>query len=94
MTDPSVAFGDPRLAILQVEKKVRQICRDQGADPAEGVMLLLTAAAHMSDKYAKGPPSEWVPVLAECLGHAVVAADKFFALESVAPPNTKGVETS
>mgnify|MGYP003636189791 FL=1 len=70
-----VAFDDPRRPVLEIERNVREICQKQGADPAEGIMLLLTAAAHMMDTYAKGPPKQWAPVLAKTLGHAIVSAD-------------------
>lgn len=76
-----VAFDDPRRPILEVEAKVRELCLEQGADPAEGIMMLLTAAAHMGDAYMKGPPKQWAPVLGQTLGHAIVAADDLFKLK-------------
>lgn len=75
-----IAFDDPRRPVLEVEKKVRELCVERGADPAEGMMLLLTAAAHMADTYMKGPPSQWAPALGEVLGSAIVAADDMFKL--------------
>lgn len=76
-----IAFDDPRRPILEIEQKVRELCLERGADPAEGMMLLLTAAAHMADTYMAGPPSQWAPTLAEVLGSAIVAADDMFKLQ-------------
>lgn len=79
----AIAFDDPRRAVLDIETKVREVCQAQGADPAEGIMLLLTAAAHMADTYMKGPPAQWGPVLASTLGSAIVAADDLFKLRRI-----------
>tara|TARA_Y100000310_G_scaffold318107_1_gene371770 strand:+ start:35 stop:298 length:264 start_codon:yes stop_codon:yes gene_type:complete len=78
-----IAFEDPRKAILKIEACVREICEEQGADPAEGTMLLLTAAAHMTDTYTNQSAKEWSITLAECLGAAMVAAHDFFGLRTV-----------
>ncbi|MEM8970938.1 MAG: hypothetical protein AAGD43_02585 [Pseudomonadota bacterium] len=75
-----VAFDDPRRPVLEIEKRVRELCLESGADPAEGIVLLLTSAAHMADTYMKGPPSQWAPILGETLGTAIVAADDLFKL--------------
>ncbi|WP_269581870.1 hypothetical protein [Roseibium sp. Sym1] len=76
-------ISDPHKAVLDIEEKVREICEREGTDPAEGTMLLLTAACHMADTYSRKPVKEWAPVLAESLGHAIVAADEFFSLRKV-----------
>lgn len=78
-----VAFNDPRKAILEIEAKVRDICEQQGADPAEGTMLLLTAAAHMAMTYSEQPPKVYAYSLAEALGAAMVSAHDFFTPQEV-----------
>lgn len=77
-----VAFDDPRKAVLAVEAKVRGLCVEQGADVAEGIMLLLTAAAHMSQTYGTGSTEARLLKLADCLGHAFGAGEDFFRLRS------------
>lgn len=72
---------DVRGQVLAIEAVTRSLCRHPGQDPAEGVMLLLIAAAHLSKTYSKAPASRTATVLAECLGHAIVAADDFFQLK-------------
>lgn len=73
-------ISEPRKAVLEIEEKVREICAREGTDPAEGIMLLLTAACHMTNTYSREPVKGWAPVLAESLGHAIVAADDYFTL--------------
>ena len=82
----SEAFNDPRKAILEIETKVREVCEEAGADPAEGTMLLLTAAAHMTMTYSRKPPEVWSRGLAEALGYAMVAAHDFFTLSETKGP--------
>lgn len=73
---------DPASCVLAVEASVRAICEATGKDPAEGVMMLLTAAAHMSAQYSDPGSSvnQRLAVLAEALGAATVAAEGFFKL--------------
>jgi len=82
--------ADPKDRILALEAVTRAICEQTGQDPAEGVMMLLTAAAHMSDTYSRKPFSETGVVLAQCLGLAIVAADDFFKLRRVPAPTAGG----
>lgn len=73
---------DPRERVLMLEAVVRTICESIGEDPAEGTMMLLTAAAHMARKYSR-PGVSIERTLAETLGAAIVAADEFFKLRNV-----------
>ncbi|MGF6157822.1 hypothetical protein M2267_003081 [Ensifer sp. KUDG1] len=73
---------DPRSAILAIEGVTRSLCQQTGKDPAEGVMMLLTAAVHMSNTYSASPIDETVTAMATALGYAVVAADDMFKLRA------------
>lgn len=74
--------NDPRKRVLALEAAARAICEAHDLDPAEAVMMLLTAAAHMQRTYSRPEItlSRSAETLAECLGHAIVAADDFFQL--------------
>lgn len=74
---------DPRSCILTIEAVTREICQKTGRDPAEGVMMLLTAAVHMTNTYSGGSVKDQVTTLASALGSATVAADEFFKLRGV-----------
>jgi len=75
--------GDPRDRVLAIEAVTRSICEQSGTDPADGIMMLLTAAVHLQSQYSKGGSLEKdIQVLAGCLGAATVAADDFFKLRS------------
>lgn len=74
---------DPRDRVLAIEAVTRSICEKTGQDPAEGVMMLLTAAVHLSSTYSKQSTDQVMLTLAGCLGHAIVAADGFFTLRPV-----------
>jgi hypothetical protein len=80
--------SDPKDRILALEAVTRSICEMTGQDPAEGVMMLLTAAVHLTNTYSKRPISETAPAMATALGSAIVAADGFFTLRTA-----KGGET-
>lgn len=73
---------DPKAAILAIEAVTRTICQETGKDPAEGTMMLLTAAAHILMQYQK-PGTDTLLSLAAALGHATVAAEDFFKLRPV-----------
>ncbi len=79
--------SDPKDNILAIEAVTRSLCQRQNADPAEGVMMLLTAAVHMMNTYSPKPLQEQVTALAEALGHATVSADRFFKLRGVSGNN-------
>lgn len=75
---------DPRKRILALEAAARAICEAQGLDPAEAVMMLLTAAVHMQRTYSRSEITiaQSANTLAGCLGYAIVAADDFFQLRA------------
>lgn len=75
---------DPRDRVLALEATTRAICEEVGLDPAEGTMMLLTAAVHMAITYSAKPIRDIAPVLADALGCAIVAADDFFTLKQTA----------
>lgn len=74
---------DPRSRVLAFEAAARAICERTGHDPAEAVMMLLTAAVHMHGTYSKKPVNEVATSIAHALGHALVAADDMFKLRAV-----------
>jgi len=74
--------ADPKERVLAIEAVTRAICEKTGQDPAEGIMMLLTAAAHMTNTYSKQPIAQSADHLATALGHAIVAADGFFTLRT------------
>ena len=73
---------DPRDRILAIEAVTRSICEKTGHDPAEGVMMLLTAAAHMFTTYSGKSSQDSILALAKSLGSATIAADEFFKLRA------------
>ena len=75
---------DPRDRVLALEAATRAICEEVGLDPAEGTMMLLTAAVHMANTYSDRPVKDYAPVLANALGNAIIAADDFFKLRRAA----------
>ena len=79
---------DPRQRILALEAATQAICENVGTDPADGVMMLLTAAVHMGMKYSGKSAKNQLDHLAYCLGCATVAADDFFSLKAapIQPP--------
>lgn len=82
VTIKGIVSNDPKTAIQSIEAVTRSICQAQGKDPAEGVMMLLTAAAHIHSIYQK-PGTDTLLSLAAALGHATVAADGFFRIRPV-----------
>lgn len=78
------ALNDPRERVLAIEAVARSICEQAGTDPADGIMMLLTAAVHLQSQYSKSADVQKnIMVLAGCLGDATVAADGFFKLRQV-----------
>jgi hypothetical protein len=75
--------SDPRDRVLAIEAATKAICQEVGEDPADGVMMLLTAAVHLSTVYSDKPIKDIALVMADSLGHAIVAADDFFKLKRV-----------
>jgi hypothetical protein len=78
-------LSDPRNRVLALEAATRAICEQSGQDPADGTMMLLTAAVHMASQYTKQPIPQMVQTLAYALGTATVAADDFFKLRAANP---------
>lgn len=85
---PSVAMesleldaNDPQARVLAVEAAAKAICQRAGTDPADAIMMLMTAAAHLYTVYSGKPSSENIPHLAHSLVCATVAADDFFKLK-------------
>lgn len=72
--------ADPRTRILALEAVTQSICEKVGMDPAEGTMMLLTAAVHIAMKHSEKPTRDISLTLANALGAAIVAADGFFTL--------------
>ena len=69
--------ADPKERVFALEVATRAICEHTGQDPAEGVMMLLTAAAHMFSTYSEKRPAVAINDLAHALGAATVAAEGF-----------------
>lgn len=76
--------ADPRDRILAIEAVTQAICQQTGQDVAEGVMMLLTAAVHLTNKHSTSSVQDNGILLAKCLGSAIVAADDFFTLRRAA----------
>lgn len=74
---------DPRERVLAIEAAMQAICEDVGQDAADGVMALLTAAAHIHARHACKPAGKCLDDLAHALGCATVAADDWFQLRTV-----------
>lgn len=74
---------DPRQRVLAIEAAMQAICEVDGNDAADGVMALLTAAAHIAMRHSGKPARDLTEHLAYALGCAIVAADDFFKLREV-----------
>ncbi|MEI9995114.1 MAG: hypothetical protein WDM91_11000 [Rhizomicrobium sp.] len=83
-TISSANIRDPKERVLMLERAVRAICEAAGTDPADGTMMLLTAAVHMAMVMARKPAKDVLELLASSLGYATVAAEDWFALRVVA----------
>lgn len=77
---------NPKNRILAIEAATKSICEQAGEDPADGVMMLLTAAVHIATKHSDRPVRDVALAMAESLGNAIVAADDFFKLRRVDRP--------
>jgi hypothetical protein len=80
---------DPQARVLAIEAAAKAICKEAGTDPADAIMMLMTAAAHLYTVYSGKPSSEGILHLAHSLGCATVAADDFFKLKP-APAKQEG----
>jgi hypothetical protein len=68
---------NPRARVLAMEAAAEAICREIDEDPAEGAMMLLTAAVHVAMRHARDP-SDIENIMADALGNAIIAARGFF----------------
>ncbi|MDI6835411.1 MAG: hypothetical protein QMD99_06820 [Rhizobiaceae bacterium] len=75
--------ADPQGRVLAIEAAAKAICQSAGTDPADAIMMLLTAAAHLAAVYSGKTADQNIMTLASCLGNATVAADDFFKLKAV-----------
>lgn len=80
---------DPKSRILAVEAATKAICREAGEDPADGVMMLLTAAVHIATRHSDKPVRDVALSMATALGSAIVAADDLFKLRANPPSTAK-----
>ena len=69
---------DPPSRVLAIETVAKAICEAVNQDPADCMMMLLTAAAHIAIRFTDKPPELVATVLAESLGGAILAAKGFF----------------
>lgn len=76
-------MADPRNRILAIEAATKAICEQAGEDPAEGTIMLLTAAVHVAMKHSGKPIKDTALHMANALGFAIVAADDFFKLREI-----------
>lgn len=84
--------ADPKTRVLAIAAVTRSICEETGQDPADGIMMLMTAAAHLFATYSGKSSSDGILDLAHSLGCATVAADDFFKLRPVTANPKGGVE--
>lgn len=74
---------DPQARVLAVEAAAKAICQQAGTDPADAIMMLMTAAAHLFRVYSGKTSGDDMLMLAKVLGAAIVASDDFFKLKAV-----------
>lgn len=75
------ALQKPEHRILAIEAAMRAICLKAGEDAADGVMALLTAAAHIARQNSDMQPHEILALLREICSHAVDASEGMFPRE-------------
>lgn len=75
---------DPQQRVLAIEAAAKAICQSAGTDPADAIMMLMTAACHLFAVYSGKSSADSIAHLAHTLGCATVAADDFFKLKPVA----------
>jgi hypothetical protein len=67
-----------RSRVLAIESAAEAICKSMGQDPADGTMILLTAAAHIASRHSDNTSGDIAAVLTVCLADAIEAAARFF----------------
>lgn len=70
--------ADPASRVLAVASVARAICEQHGLEPAEAIMMLLTAASHISRLTSDRSLDARLDGLALALGGATVAEEDFF----------------
>ncbi len=68
----------PKDRVLATEYFVKALCKAAKLDPAEAVMMLMTAAVHISLAYSKEPMNVVLPNMGTALGAAAGAAVKWW----------------
>lgn len=71
--------GTPKEQVIAVEAFVKAICQQSGKDPADVVMVLMTAAAHIATAHVDARTYSASTVLTAAVPHAVAAAKGFFS---------------
>lgn len=70
---------DPRGRILAIEELIRSMCEQYGWDPAEAIMMLLTAAMHIASVHGGRPARGMLEAgLLPIVRSAAKASDEFF----------------
>lgn len=67
--------------VLAMAEAAQAICETAGKDPADCVLMLLTAAAYITRNYLVVSPKETEDTLVDCLAEAVVIEKDFFHSE-------------
>jgi hypothetical protein len=75
----------PKNQVEAVEYVARSLCIATGKDPAEGVMMLLTAACVMARKHSNVSDDEFIEGMAKSLGSAAAAAAGFMGKPAKIP---------
>lgn len=83
---------NPQQRVLAIEAVAKSICQHAGTDPADAIMMLMTAAAHIFTTQTGKPATGNILSLAHTLGCATVAADDFFKLKPVETDRKKGAQ--
>lgn len=83
------APNDPQQRVLAIEATAKAICQKAGTDPADAIMMLMTAACHLFTIHSGKPAQEKIMHLAHTLGCATVAADDFFKIKPVEAVNDR-----
>lgn len=82
-------LASPKNRVLAIEAATKAICDQAGEDPADGVMMLLTAAVHIATKHSDKPIRDVALHMANALGNAIIAADDFFKLREAAAVSSR-----
>lgn len=69
---------EPVTHVLFVERVAKAVAKEVGADPAECVMMLLTAAVKIARDHSTSSTDDLVYGLARSLGAATVTAERWF----------------